>query len=154
MSPLKFSASIIIDPPFPSSLKDQITSNKKHTRVLQCNKETMGDKATLLILLLVLCHGVAVTMGYWVTELEEGSPRPDKLFMLQKSKSVAKTDAGEMRVLESYGGRVSERRLHIGFITMEPRSLFVPQYLDSSLVMFVRSGTNFYFLRINSDVSF
>ncbi|TKY48497.1 Vicilin antimicrobial peptides 2-2 [Spatholobus suberectus] len=101
----------------------------------------MGSRVSLLILFLVLCHGVAVTMGrFWRTEVEEGPPRPDKLFLMLKSKRVAKTDAGEMRVLESYGGRISERRLHIGFITMEPRSLFIPQYLDSTLIIFVRSG--------------
>ncbi|XP_061354956.1 vicilin-like seed storage protein At2g28490 [Gastrolobium bilobum] len=103
----------------------------------------MGNKATLLIFLLVLCHGVAVTMGLWRTEVEEREedpPRPNKLFLMQNSKVVAKTDAGEMRVLESYGGRIMERRLHIGFITMESRSLFIPQYLDSTLIIFVRRG--------------
>ncbi|KAG4961284.1 hypothetical protein JHK87_037917 [Glycine soja] len=82
-------------------------------------------------------------MGLWRTEVEEreeGHPRPDKLFMMLKSKRVAQTDAGEMRVLESYGGRILERRLNIGFINMEPRSLFIPQYIDSTLIIFLRSG--------------
>ncbi|XP_027343385.1 LOW QUALITY PROTEIN: vicilin-like seed storage protein At2g28490 [Abrus precatorius] len=103
----------------------------------------MGNRGTLLVLLLVFCHGVAITMGFWMTEgkeREERSARADKMFMMQKSKRVAKTDAGEMRVLESYGGRILERALNIGFITMEPRSLFIPQYLDSSLIIFLRTG--------------
>ena len=103
----------------------------------------MGNRTTLLVLLFVLCHGVAVTMGLWRNEGEErkeGPPRPDKMFMMMNSKRVVKTDAGEMRVLESYGGKIMERRLHIGFITMQPRSLFIPQYIDSSFIMFVREG--------------
>ncbi|KAK7335724.1 hypothetical protein VNO80_27721 [Phaseolus coccineus] len=104
----------------------------------------MGSSVTLLILLFVLCHGVTVTMGrFWRTEVEERKedpPRPDNLFLMKKSKLVIKTSAGKMRVLESYGSRASERHLHIGFITMEPRSLFIPQYIDSSLIIFVRSG--------------
>jgi hypothetical protein len=30
--------------------------------------------------------------------------------------------------------------MHVGFITMEPKTLFVPQYLDSNIVLFVRRG--------------
>jgi hypothetical protein len=51
-----------------------------------------------------------------------------------------KTDAGEMMVLRNYGGRIIDRPMHIGFITMEPRTLFVPQYIDSSLILFIRTG--------------
>lgn len=57
---------------------------------------------------------------------------------MQNSKSVVKTDAGEMRVLKSHD--VWERRMHIGFITMEPKSLFIPHYLDSNLIIFIRRG--------------
>ncbi|AES67413.1 vicilin-like seed storage protein At2g28490 [Medicago truncatula] len=102
----------------------------------------MGNKAPLLIMLLILCHGVSMTMGMWeVEDRENGPSTPNKkLFLLQNSKLVVKTDAGEMRVLKSHGGRISERRLHVGFITMEPSSLFVPQYLDSTLIIFVLTG--------------
>jgi len=103
----------------------------------------MGNKAPLLIMFLILCHGVSMTMGMWVEEEDtsNGPSMPDKkLFLLQNSKRVVKTDAGEMRVFESHGGRISERRLHVGFITMEPSSLFVPQYLDSTLIIFVLTG--------------
>ena len=33
-----------------------------------------------------------------------------------------------------------EGLMHIGFIAMEPKTLFVPQYLDSSITLFVRRG--------------
>ncbi|MED6180088.1 hypothetical protein PIB30_006899 [Stylosanthes scabra] len=77
-------------------------------------------------------------MGLWRKHDEVG----EKMFIMQNSKSVIKTDAGEMRVLESYGdsNNVMERCLHIGFITMEPRSLFVPQYIDSSFIIFLHAG--------------
>ncbi|KAI4334434.1 hypothetical protein L6164_019129 [Bauhinia variegata] len=45
-----------------------------------------------------------------------------------------------MRVLKSYFGRIVDRPLHVGFITMEPRTLFIPQYIDSRLILFVRKG--------------
>lgn len=61
-------------------------------------------------------------------------------FLLQDSKRVVKTDAGEMEVVRSFVGKIVDRPLHIGFITMEPNTLFIPQYLDSSLVIFIRRG--------------
>ncbi|KAL5581197.1 hypothetical protein UlMin_013639 [Ulmus minor] len=61
-------------------------------------------------------------------------------FLLRDSEQVVKTDAGVMKVVRSYGGRHEEGPMRIGFITMEPRSLFVPQYLDSSLIIFIRRG--------------
>jgi hypothetical protein len=73
-------------------------------------------------------------------ETEEEEETED-WFLLQDSKDVMKTDAGEMRVVRSLGGRIVDRPMHIGFITMEPKSLFIPQYLDSSLILFIRRGT-------------
>ncbi|KAL9240999.1 hypothetical protein vseg_015159 [Gypsophila vaccaria] len=64
----------------------------------------------------------------------------EDLFVLRESKRVVRTEAGEMRVVRGLGRWVGERELHIGFVTMEPRSLFVPQYLDASLILFVRRG--------------
>ncbi|KAK9998417.1 hypothetical protein SO802_018020 [Lithocarpus litseifolius] len=61
-------------------------------------------------------------------------------FLLKDSKRVVKTDAGEMEVVRSFVGKIVDRPLHIGFITMEPKTLFIPQYLDSSLVIFIRRG--------------
>jgi hypothetical protein len=74
-------------------------------------------------------------------ETEEEEEETEDWFLLQDSKDVVKTDAGEMRVVRSLGGRIMDRPMHIGFITMEPKSLFIPQYLDSSLILFIRRGT-------------
>lgn len=71
---------------------------------------------------------------------EPGRRGKGEMFLLKESKKVISTEAGEMRVVKGYGGRLVERPLHIGFLTLEPRSLFVPQYLDSSLILFVRRG--------------
>ncbi|OIV99343.1 hypothetical protein TanjilG_17153 [Lupinus angustifolius] len=115
----------------------------------------MANRNTLLLLLLVIiiCNGVALTMGS--VEYEErrtvkkerrtvrkerpSSSSESSLFLMHDSKSVVKTEAGEM-IVKNYGGGILERRMHIGFITMEPKSLFIPQYLDSNLAIFIRRG--------------
>ncbi|EEF36024.1 nutrient reservoir, putative [Ricinus communis] len=108
----------------------------------------MGNRVPFLLLLLVLCYGVTMTMGLYrdgrsmeekeeeATERREG----EDWFLLQDSKHVVKTDAGDMRVVKNFGGRILERPMHIGFITMEPKSLFIPQYLDSNLIIFISRG--------------
>ncbi|KAH7560997.1 hypothetical protein JRO89_XS10G0156200 [Xanthoceras sorbifolium] len=121
---------------------------------------------SLLLLMLVLCHGVAMMRetvhmeegeeGDWGGEREmeergweeeeeeeegERGRQDEGSFLLQRSMQVVKTAAGEMRVvMTSGGGRVADRPMHIGFITMEPETLFVPQYIDSSLILFVNRG--------------
>ncbi|KAH1098629.1 hypothetical protein J1N35_015550 [Gossypium stocksii] len=45
-----------------------------------------------------------------------------------------------MRVVRSHGDRIYEKLLHIGSIKMEPRTLFLPLYLDSNLILFVHTG--------------
>ncbi|XP_042046609.1 vicilin-like seed storage protein At2g28490 [Salvia splendens] len=60
----------------------------------------------------------------------------DDWFLLHHSKPVVKTEAGSMKLVRGSG----KSPMHIGFITMEPKSLFIPQYLDSSLILFVRRG--------------
>nr|CAD1841849.1 unnamed protein product [Ananas comosus var. bracteatus] len=81
------------------------------------------------------------------------------VFVLDKWEEVVRTDAGVVRVVASpllrgfhscsgsdsdlgrLGGvGVRHGLMHIGFIFMEPNTLFVPQYLDSSLILFVRKG--------------
>ncbi|GAB2275111.1 hypothetical protein Dimus_009876 [Dionaea muscipula] len=61
-------------------------------------------------------------------------------FLSGDAKRVVRTEAGEMRVVKGYQGRTVESPLHIGFITMEPRSLFIPHYLDANLIIFLRRG--------------
>lgn len=68
-------------------------------------------------------------------------PQGEDWFVLHHSRRVVQTEAGEMRIVRSPGGRLLDRQLHIGFITMEPKSLFVPQYIDSSLIIFIHRGT-------------
>jgi len=75
-------------------------------------------------------------------EREEGSSSKH-LFMMQNSKSVVKTHAGELRLFKNNDDRFLDRHMHIGLLNMEPRSLFIPQYLDSNLIIFVRRGIIF-----------
>ncbi|CAK9143216.1 unnamed protein product [Ilex paraguariensis] len=112
----------------------------------------MGEGRALLLLVLVVCYALVATVGGYEDEgrrrrreREEGQGEGEKtegedFFLLQNSKRVVKTDAGDMRVVRGWGGRIMERRMQIGFITMEPRSLFIPQYLDCSLILFIRRG--------------
>ncbi|XVE59776.1 hypothetical protein DITRI_Ditri05aG0074200 [Diplodiscus trichospermus] len=110
----------------------------------------MGKAVSFLLLALVLFYEVTVTMGQR-GEKERRKERDrregkgegagsEEWFLLPDPKPVMRTDAGEMSVVRSLGGRIIEKPLHIGFITMEPNTLFIPQYLDSSLILFVRTG--------------
>ncbi|KAL6203080.1 hypothetical protein ACLB2K_026784 [Fragaria x ananassa] len=116
----------------------------------------MGNRViSLLVIALVMCYGLSKAVGYrdedWGKQREDPDQEQEEQeheammgdedwFLLGKSKQVVKTKAGEMRVVKSVGGRIVDNPMHIGFITMEPKSLFVPQYMDSSLILFVRSG--------------
>ncbi|GAB4842953.1 hypothetical protein Ancab_012931 [Ancistrocladus abbreviatus] len=72
---------------------------------------------------------------------EEEEEEKEVKFLMRGGKRVVSTEAGEMRVVKGYGGRLlMEKPLHIGFITMEPKSLLIPQYLDSTLILFLRRG--------------
>ncbi|XP_059664422.1 vicilin-like seed storage protein At2g28490 [Cornus florida] len=107
----------------------------------------MGKRSGLLLVVLVMCYAVATVGGYFEDpegrgerEREEGKREREGLFLLRDSKHVVRTDAGDMRLVRGYGGRIVERPMHIGFINMEPKSLFIPQYLDCSLILFIRRG--------------
>ncbi|OMO71215.1 Cupin 1 [Corchorus capsularis] len=105
----------------------------------------MGKGVSFLVLL-VVSYGVTVTMGFreekeWEREGGHRHRHGQKeSFLLPDSKPVMSSDAGEMRVVQSVSSRIIEKPLHIGFITMEPNTLFIPQYLDSTLILFVRTG--------------
>ncbi|KAH7864604.1 hypothetical protein Vadar_031654 [Vaccinium darrowii] len=89
--------------------------------------------SSLLVLLVAMCYGVAMAKG-------EGESREEK-FLLRGMKRVVKTDAGEMKVVRGSKGWISDRpNIHVGFVTMEPNSLFIPQYLDSDLIIFLHRG--------------
>ncbi|KAA8544007.1 hypothetical protein F0562_021816 [Nyssa sinensis] len=113
----------------------------------------MKKRSALLLLALVIYYAMTAVGGSYEDpeggqwgEREEGEGGWSKrghrkgLFLLQHSKHVVKTDAGDMRVVKGFGGRIMERPMHIGFITMEPNSLFIPQYLDCSLIIFIHRG--------------
>ncbi|KAJ0978395.1 hypothetical protein J5N97_013869 [Dioscorea zingiberensis] len=69
-------------------------------------------------------------------EVEES----ERLFMLEESKHVVKTEFGEVRVIAGPKLERDKASMHIGFISMEPNALFIPQYIDASLILFVRRG--------------
>ena len=110
----------------------------------------MGKKEALVMLLIIAVLGNAIGIKeeaeaeeeeeWWREREEEREFRSKERFLLEDSKRVIETEAGEMRVIRSPASRILDRPMHIGFITMEPKSLFVPQYLDSSLILFVRRG--------------
>ncbi|KAL6660120.1 hypothetical protein ACP70R_002242 [Stipagrostis hirtigluma subsp. patula] len=117
--------------------------------------------APLLLLLLLLspCSAAAAARygerrgweegeGEWRPEEEEGKGggAGRGLFVLDRLEKVVESEGGQVRVVRGQpwpptpGGACREGLMHIGFITMEPKTLFVPQYLDSSLILFVRRG--------------
>ncbi|KZV35144.1 hypothetical protein F511_06850 [Dorcoceras hygrometricum] len=112
----------------------------------------MWKTKALFMLALVVCFSLAAAANEQEEEWGEGGGgsggeeggsgrrEGEDLFVLQESKHVVKTDAGFMKVVKGFGGKLIKSPMHIGFITMEPRSLFIPQYMDSSLILFVRRG--------------
>ncbi|KAL2485713.1 RmlC-like cupins superfamily protein [Abeliophyllum distichum] len=108
----------------------------------------MGRKRALFLLVVVVCCALVAGVGGYEEEEGGGGGEEGRAgraegvdwFLLQDSKQMVKTDAGNMRVVRGFGGKFMKSHMHIGFITMEPRSLFIPQYLDSSLILFIRKG--------------
>lgn len=109
----------------------------------------MGNRKALLLILLVFSSLLVASVGAYEYERrgkeveEEGESSESEWFLLHDSKEIVRTDAGVMRVVRGgFGGGVSmfQSPMYIGFITMEPNTLFIPQYLDSHLTLFVRRG--------------
>ncbi|KAL6563607.1 hypothetical protein OROGR_002566 [Orobanche gracilis] len=102
--------------------------------------------AALVVTTTVSCYNKEDERERWEGEGEgggRGGRKGEEWFLLQESKHVIRTDAGDMRVVRGGGRSVINKSpppMHIGFITMEPRSLFIPQYLDSTLILFIRTG--------------
>ncbi|MQM19349.1 hypothetical protein Taro_052351 [Colocasia esculenta] len=102
----------------------------------------------LLLALMVASWAAGGKVGYERAEKEEageefGEGRGEGrggLFMMERSRQVVKTEAGEVRVARGLGWKGGPAPLHMGFISMEPNSLFLPQYMDASLILFIRSG--------------
>ncbi|CAA7406184.1 unnamed protein product [Spirodela intermedia] len=95
--------------------------------------------ATALLMLLIAANPAAPA-GNERREEEEEFGGGRGLFLLEKSKQVVKTEAGEVKVVKGFGWKGGPSPMHLGFISMEPNSLYVPQYMDSSLILFVRRG--------------
>ncbi|KAI8573723.1 hypothetical protein RHMOL_Rhmol01G0298500 [Rhododendron molle] len=97
-----------------------------------------------LLFVVAMCYAVAMVRGYdHHHEGGEGGERRERerMFLLRDMKRIVRTDAGEMKVVRSSHGWISDMpNIHVGFVTMEPDSLFVPQYLDSDLILFIRRG--------------
>ncbi|KAF6134712.1 hypothetical protein GIB67_002113, partial [Kingdonia uniflora] len=93
------------------------------------------------LLLMSILVSTPMVMGHG-EEGEEMGYKGEDVFLLQRSKQLMKTDVGEFRVVKGFGGRVAgiQNSIHIGFINMEPKTLFIPQYIDSSLIIFVCRG--------------
>lgn len=111
----------------------------------------MGDRTASAILALLLFSSwtLMAVMAYQGRGMEgrekreeeeaPGSPQRRGRFIL-RSKEVVKTDAGEVRLVMGYRYRGNTSPMHIGFITMEPNTLYIPQYIDASLILFVHRG--------------
>lgn len=137
---------------------------KPHQNVTHCHQQKkkekeknreatkMGKKEALLILLIVAVLGNAIGIKeeeeeeWWREREEEKEFGSKERFLMVDSKKVIETEAGEMRVMRGPISRILDKAMHIGFITMEPKSLFVPQYLDSTLILFVRRGNSLFSL--------
>ncbi|CAL4922523.1 unnamed protein product [Urochloa decumbens] len=83
--------------------------------------------------------------GEWRPEKEKGEGEGRGMFVLDRLEKVVESEGGQVRVVRGQPWPPSawacrEGLMHIGFITMEPKTLFVPQYLDSSITLFVRRG--------------
>lgn len=98
----------------------------------------------VLSFLLVLVLVISVSGYEEEGESGSGSVSGKELFLLHDSEDVVKTEAGVMKVVKGFTGKFVEKPMHIGFISMEPKSLFIPQYLDSSLIIFIRRGMIFF----------
>ncbi|KAK3151553.1 hypothetical protein QOZ80_3AG0247380 [Eleusine coracana subsp. coracana] len=84
--------------------------------------------------------------GEWRPEEEEGGKgggKQGRMFVLDRLEKVVDSEGGKVRVVRGQPwppGSFREGLMHIGFIDMEPKTLFVPQYIDSALTLFVQRG--------------
>ncbi|GJN31396.1 hypothetical protein PR202_gb19791 [Eleusine coracana subsp. coracana] len=102
----------------------------------------------LLMFLLILTRCSAAWWeegeGEWRPEEEEGGKQKQgRMFVLERLEKVVDSEGGKVHVVRGQPwppGSFREGLMHIGFIDMEPKTLFVPQYLDSALTLFVQRG--------------
>lgn len=111
------------------------------------------SRAHFLLFLFLLIHLVpGSTNSFRGEELEHGGGRHHEseraqsrkgLFMLHSPKQIIKTEGGKFTVFRGVRRRETNSALHIGFLNMEPNTLLVPQYMDASLILFIRRGCSF-----------
>lgn len=94
------------------------------------------DHQRILVVMMLMAMVLAMA------DKEKGGDESKRLFMLKDSKQVVKTEAGEVKVISGPKLDRDMPNMHIGFISMEPNSLFIPQYIDANLIFFVRRGTD------------
>ena len=82
-------------------------------------------------------HGHEISFNHEDEEWEGQRGGHRHWFLLQRSRLLVKTEAGELRVVRSVGNKIVHRPINVGYLTLEPNSLFLPQYLDSTLILFV-----------------
>ncbi|XP_039136721.1 vicilin-like seed storage protein At2g28490 [Dioscorea cayenensis subsp. rotundata] len=92
------------------------------------------DHQRILVVMMLMAMVLAMA------DKEKGGDESKRLFMLKDSKQVVKTEAGEVKVISGPKLDRDMPNMHIGFISMEPNSLFIPQYIDANLIFFVRRG--------------
>nr|CAA91187.1 vicilin [Matteuccia struthiopteris] len=63
-------------------------------------------------------------------------------FVLEKPIKVIKTEAGELRMLPQAGinSELVRQRLGLGFLSLEPKALLIPQYIDADCLFLVHEG--------------
>ncbi|XP_068640575.1 vicilin-like seed storage protein At2g28490 [Aristolochia californica] len=102
-----------------------------------------------LLLLLLVFSLPSIMAATYEDESREGRQTEDweehrggrgGLFLLRNVKQVVNTDAGEVKVYRGCRRKGAFAPMHVGLIRMEPQTLFIPQYIDASLILFVRKG--------------
>ncbi|PKA51119.1 Vicilin-like antimicrobial peptides 2-2 [Apostasia shenzhenica] len=102
--------------------------------------------AALLFALVVLTacrqQAAAGEGSFWEEEMDgqEGDAAGRGLFILGKFQQVVKTAGGEVKVVRGHRWKGDLNPMHIGFVSMKPNTLFIPQYIDANMILFVRSG--------------
>ncbi|KAJ0975487.1 hypothetical protein J5N97_017452 [Dioscorea zingiberensis] len=99
----------------------------------------MGER--LLLLLLVVSWSLMEVDGKQGGEEKVGgSDCETSIFILNKFKKVIKSEGGEVKVVSGYRWKGDLNPMHIGFVSMEPNTLFIPQYIDANLILFIQTG--------------
>lgn len=112
-------------------------------------KVAVGDRAVVSLLTLLLLFSVPASghqeRGTEREEAEKGTECGEDAtgrgrFILGRTRRVVRTESGQVRVVSGERWKGHPSTMHIGFLRLEPNSLFLPQYVDANLILFVREG--------------